>query len=196
MTNLYILSNSSIVNNPIKIGIADDINQRLKTLNTSVPQKFQVAYALECESREDAIKKEKLAHKIFGKHRAENGEFFYVDEDIATALFETWGPDSWEQDEIVITEMEMEQASPAISFKFSMIGLKSGDIIINKRNGEKAKVASENTIIWRGEETSLSESARKIKGEVGLSDVNTPRGPNEWLYKGETLDKIRERVGA
>jgi hypothetical protein len=44
--------------------------------------------------------------------------------------------------------------------------------------------------MWRGKEISLSESARIIKGEVGLSDKSQPRGPNEWLFNGETLDSL------
>ena len=135
MTHLYILTNSSIVNNPIKIGIADNIGQRLQTLNTSVPQKFEVAYAVAFDDRSEALQKEKLSHKIFGKHRSENGEFFYVDADIAASLFETWGENAWQEDEVVITEMIMsDDANMAKQFKFSMIGLKVGDTIINKRH--------------------------------------------------------------
>lgn len=189
MTFVYVLSNSSIVGNPVKIGIADDINQRLSTLNTSLPEKFGVAFALAHADRDEARATEKLLHKIFGKHRAENGEFFFVEEDIVVALMETWGENSWVSD--CEEEPSEDYLSVAPRFRFSMVGLQKGDTIVNRRNGEKAKVASDETIIFRNQETSLSESGRIIKGEMGLSDANTPRGTDEWLYNGERLVDLR-----
>ena len=194
-TLLYVLENDSFKEGDIKIGITRDIKQRLQVLNTSVPSKFTVTY-LHAFSGDRAAEYEKLAHNVFDFVRSENGEFFKIDAIKVVSLFNSWGQNELDQDDDIEVEclaegLEVSDVSPPRErFLFSAAGIKVGELIRSKRNSETAVVSSDTTIMWRGQATSLSESARIIKGEVGLSDVHTPRGPNEWLYNGETLDSL------
>ena len=194
-TMLYVLENDSFKEGDIKIGITTDIKKRLATLNTSVPSKFTVSY-LHAFSGDRALEYEKLAHTILDDFRSENGEFFKIDAFKAILMCSSWGDNELDQDDEVEVEflaegLEVSDVSPRRErFSFSAAGIKVGELIRSKRNSETAVVSSDTTIMWRGQATSLSESARVIKGEVGLSDVHTPRGPNEWLYNGETLDSL------
>ena len=190
-TLLYVLENDSFKEGDIKIGITKDIKQRLGILNTSVPSKFTVTY-LHAFSGDRAAEYEKLAHNVFDFVRSENGEFFKIDAIKVVSLFNSWGENELDQDdEIKVEGLEVSDVSPRRErFSFSAAGINIGELITSKRNGETAVVYSDTTIMWRGKEISLSESARIIKGEVGLANQNNPRGPNEWLYNGETLDSL------
>ena len=190
-TLLYVLENDSFKEGDIKIGITRDIKQRLQVLNTSVPSKFTVTY-LHAFSGDRAAEYEKLAHNVFDFVRSENGEFFKIDAIKVVSLFNSWGENELDQDdEIKVEGLEVSDVSPRRErFSFSAAGINIGELITSKRNGETAVVYSDTTIMWRGKEISLSESARIIKGEVGLANQNNPRGPNEWLYNGETLDSL------
>lgn len=75
---LYIIQKE---NNPfeIKIGVTDDIDKRLKTLQTGNSDNLFVYHY---EEREDAYKIEKKLHKIFSENRIndrEKSEWFYID---------------------------------------------------------------------------------------------------------------------
>ena len=194
-TMLYVLENDSFKEGDIKIGITQDIKKRLATLNTSVPSKFTVSY-LHAFSGDRALEYEKLAHTILDDFRSENGEFFKIDAFKAILMCSSWGENELDQDDEIEVEflaegLEVSDVSPRKErFSFSAAGINIGELITSKRNGETAVVHSDTTIMWRGKEISLSESARIIKGEVGLDSKNGPRGPNEWLYNGETLDSL------
>ena len=191
-TMLYVLENDSFKENDIKIGITRDIKQRLGILNTSVPTKFTVSY-MHWFPGSMAATYEVLAHNTLDFVRSENGEFFKIDATTVIDLFETWGKNQLNEEVVERKEIEPSDASPRrVRFSFSMIGLKVGDVIINKRNGDKATVHSDTHIMWRDEVISLSESARIIKGEVDLDDTNNPAGPVEWLHNGQTLDSLRK----
>ena len=191
-TLLYVLENDSFKDGDIKIGITQDIKKRLATLNTSVPSKFTVSY-LHAFSGDRALEYEKLAHTILDDCRSENGEFFKIDAFKAILMCSSWGENELDQDvEVEVEGLEVSDVSPRKErFSFSAAGIKVGELIRSKRNSETAVVHSDTTIMWRGKEISLSESARIIKGEVGLDSKNGPQGPLEWKYNGETLDSLR-----
>jgi len=148
-------------------------------------------------SGDRALEYEKLAHTILDDFRSENGEFFKIDAFKAILMCSSWGENELNQDDENVVQflaegLEMSDVSPRKErFSFSAAGINIGELITSKRNGETAVVYSDTTIMWRGKEISLSESARIIKGEVGLENKNAPQGPLEWLYNGETLDSLR-----
>ena len=190
-TLLYVLENDSFKDGDIKIGITQDIKKRLATLNTSVPTKFTVSY-LHGFRNGLAESYEKLAHSTFDFVRSENGEFFKIDAMKVVDLFNSWGENELDEDCPEAEGLEVSDFSVRKErFSFSTVGLIPGYVVQNKRNGEEAVVSSDTAIMWRDQKISLSESARIIKGEVGLENKNAPQGPLEWLYNGKTLDSLR-----
>ncbi len=71
---IYIINKKNF-ENVVKIGVTDDIEKRLKTLQTA---NIEVLNLFHFEEREDAYKIEKKLHKIFHEFR-ENGEWFLID---------------------------------------------------------------------------------------------------------------------
>ena len=76
-------------------------------------------------------------------------------------------------------------------FKFSMIGLKPGDIINFAPNGEEVRVNSENTVDYDGQILTLSRFC-KIYMPDNDSENKEYQGPAHFTYKGKTLDEIRK----
>lgn len=78
-------------------------------------------------------------------------------------------------------------------FKFSMIGLKPGDSITY--HGNTAIIKDDDTIIFAGEEMTLSGAAMRVwTNEHDGKRGNQMQGPACWTYNGETLDSIRKRM--
>ena len=78
-------------------------------------------------------------------------------------------------------------------FKFSMIGLKPGDIINFAPNGEEVRVNSENTVDYDGQILTLSRFC-KIYMPDEDSENKEYQGPAHFTYKGRTLDEIRKKL--
>lgn len=78
-------------------------------------------------------------------------------------------------------------------FKFSMIGLKPGDIINFAPNGEEVRVNSENTVDYDGQILTLSRFC-KIYMPDNDSENKEYQGPAYFTYKGKTLDEIRKKL--
>ena len=76
-------------------------------------------------------------------------------------------------------------------FKFSMIGLKPGDIINFAPNGEEVRVNSENTVDYDGQILTLSRFC-KIYMPDEDSENKEFQGPAHFTYNGKTLDEIRK----
>lgn len=78
-------------------------------------------------------------------------------------------------------------------FKFSMIGLKEGDIITLLGHDEvKCKVADDRRVEYKGEVYSLSTLALNLYKELDGRDWKTIHGPAYFNYKGKKLTQIRE----
>jgi len=76
-------------------------------------------------------------------------------------------------------------------FKFSMIGLKPGDIINFAPNGEEVRVNSENTVDYDGQILTLSRFCKKYMPDND-SQNKEYQGPAHFTYNGKTLDEIRK----
>lgn len=64
----------------MKIGMAADVQQRIKELQTGSPYKLLLLGALKCKSRAHAASIENQAHWIFRKRRVQGEWFRYTDE--------------------------------------------------------------------------------------------------------------------
>jgi hypothetical protein len=76
-------------------------------------------------------------------------------------------------------------------FKFSMIGLKPGDVVFFEHDAIPVTVVSENTVAYDNEIYTLSRFCKHFMPEEG-SENREYQGPAHFLYNGRTLDDIRK----
>lgn len=77
------------------------------------------------------------------------------------------------------------------AFRFSMIGLKPGDVVYFKHGDIPVKVVSENTVAYDNEIFTLSHFCKHFMPDEG-SENREYQGPAHFLYNGRTLDDIRK----
>ena len=78
-----------------------------------------------------------------------------------------------------------------LPFKFSMIGLKSGDIVTFAPRKIDVKIVSDKTIEHNNNIYTLSAFC-KVFMPTENSESKEYQGPAHFIYKGKTLDKIRK----
>ena len=76
-------------------------------------------------------------------------------------------------------------------FKFSMIGLKPGDVVYFEHGDIPVTVVSENTVAYDSEIFTLSRFCKHFMPFEGSEDREY-QGPAHFLYNGRTLDDIRK----
>ena len=78
-------------------------------------------------------------------------------------------------------------------FKFSMIGLKPGDVVYFEHGDIPVTVVSENTVAYDNEIYTLSRFCKHFMPDEG-SENREYQGPAHFTYKGRTLDEIRKKI--
>ena len=76
-------------------------------------------------------------------------------------------------------------------FKFSMIGLKKGDVINFESTGVEVRVVSDNTIEYQGEEFTLNRFVTKYLPDEKRIPAGTYQGPKFFMYNGKSLWQLR-----
>ena len=76
-------------------------------------------------------------------------------------------------------------------FKFSMIGLKPGDVVYFEHGDIPVTVVSENTVVYDNEIYTLSRFCKHFMPEEG-SENREYQGPAHFTLNGKTLDEIRK----
>ena len=76
-------------------------------------------------------------------------------------------------------------------FKFSMIGLKPGDVVYFEHGDIPVTVVSENTVAYDNEIYTLSRFCKHFMPEEG-SENREYQGPAHFTLNGKTLDEIRK----
>ena len=76
-------------------------------------------------------------------------------------------------------------------FRFSMIGLKTGDELTFDSTGAKVKVASDNTIEYQGKEFTLNRFVVEYLPEEKRIPAGTYQGPKYFTYNGKNLWQLR-----
>ena len=198
---IYILINPAMPG-LVKIGRTNNLEDRLRSLdNTSTPLPFQCIYAVEVDKD---LNIEKLLHKTFKDSKVrKNREFFEIDEESAiSALTIAGGKDVTPQKDIVEDDDSQKALDKAIvkrqRFNFDMIGIKPGTILEWARNDAHendyyAEVISKNKILFEDQELSLSAAAIILLRREGLKWPGA-YGPGYWLYEGEKVGQIRNRL--
>lgn len=213
---IYILTNPSF-KEYVKIGYADDVENRLRQLNNSecIPFAFRVYATYEVEERLTDIKLHNLIDQLNpnlrsidnlnGKKRVR--EFYAMTPEQAYSILETiailggrqnrlklWELSQEEQKEEElaqeIEEAHIERLSP---FAFSKCDIPKGAIINfvcrgNAYSGAECVVLDDKTIEYKGKKYSLSALATEL-----TSSKHGVAGPRYFKYKGEWLNVLRSK---
>lgn len=208
---IYILTNPSFPDY-VKIGYAHDLEKRLAQLNHSeaIPFAFRSYAIYEVESELTDKQLHKLIDTLDPNLRAieqfdgkkREREFYAMSAEDAYSLLECIAkisgtisrlhrvkPEGHEiEDEKIAKEVkEIARRGP---FSFSQCGIKSGEKIVYIEDPSiQPIVIDDRRIEYKGETTSLSALAQKIKG------FSHPVQGTLWFtYKGERLSDLRDRL--
>ena len=81
----------------------------------------------------------------------------------------------------------------AKNFKFSMVNIEVGECVVFNPTHTEVKVASDDTIEYEGVAYKLSAFVRKFLPDDMRTPSDSYRGPDFFLYNGETLTNLRKK---
>ena len=194
---VYILTNAAMPGY-VKIGMSgqDDLKVRLRQLdNTSTPLPFEVHYAARVP---DCRKVERTLHFVFGEKRARSSrEFFQIDPELARAVVELvaiqeTAPTDAEQGIAPEQreEIEAEERSRSDRLTLGSLGLLPGTVLVFSKDPQvTCTVAGPKTVVFQGQEQSLSSAALKAIHAMGYA---WPRvnGFEYWTTDGLKLNAL------
>lgn len=201
---VYILTNEAF-DGMVKIGRTEsDLEARMKSLDTTgVPLPFECFYAAEVT---DSKEVERRLHKAFADKRVRGDnsttkrEFFWLEPGQAKAILELVAVSDATPKKEVLSEPSdsealvkaHEESERRSNFTFDKAGVPIGATIVFERAPEHtATVVSNNKVLFRGDEKTLSSAALTVLHELGF-EWKTVRGPSEWLYEDQTLAQRRQ----
>ncbi|WP_264479137.1 GIY-YIG nuclease family protein [Lichenihabitans sp. PAMC28606] len=182
----------------IKIGRTDGpIEDRVRQLSSvpGVPVPFEVFFAAEVE---DAIGWERALHEAFDDRRVNSRrEFFRVSPDKPFAILRmAHSRNVTPKHDIADSKEELEaldrERRRGSNYSFANSPIPKGAILQSVFDETiECQVIDERSVMFRGENTSLSRSALVVAHEKG-HEWKTIRGPAYWKYDGRTLVDIKE----
>lgn len=195
---VYILTNPAIPN-MIKIGFTsqEDVKTRMAQLySTGVPLPFECIYAGKVSNYE---KVEKALHIAFGPDRVNpKREFFSIESTQAIAIIKLLEIEDVtpkvkrEREEVpeIDREAGVEYArKKRPRFSFTEMNIPINSELVCTTNGESATVITARTVLFRGEETSLTNATRVILNN-GYHVAPNPY----WTYNGKLLRDIYDET--
>ena len=215
---IYILKNPSFPDY-IKIGYADNVENRLQQLNRSecTPFAFRVYATYEVNSRLSDIKIHSIIDRLNPNLRSIDNfkgqkrirEFYAMEAEEAYAILEAIAEIhgcveklvKWDQsedelmDERIAEEVIEEKKERAAPFTFDMCGIVPGETLefwskYDQPTDITCTVIDNKFVEYEGKKYSLSGLATKL-----LNAKRTVAGPCYYKYKGEWLNTIRDRRG-
>ena len=81
---------------------------------------------------------------------------------------------------------------PEPPFRFSMIGLAPGDVVLFDSLNIEVVVASDNTVSYKNKEYRLTTFCKEFLPDDKRTRTNSYQGPDYFSYQGKTLAKIRK----
>jgi uncharacterized protein YfbU (UPF0304 family) len=191
---IYILSNPAMPG-LIKIGMTnqEDVKLRMAQIySTGVPLPFECIYAARVSNYE---KVEKALHTAFGPDRINpKREFFEIEAMQAISIIKLMEledvtpkvkAEKEEVDEVDREAGEEYARKKRPRFSFTEMNIPEGSELVNVTNGETVTVKSDRTVLFRGEETSLTNATRIILG----NSYHVAPSPY-WTYNGKLLRTI------
>lgn len=210
---IYILVNPAF-SNMVKIGYADDIQKRLKTLNSNsgLPDPFHCYAVYKVKKRLEDLRLHSLIDTLDPSLRhAKNREFYEMDcekaYDILSAIAQINGneeqliknpfSDSYFETQIIeISEntesVQSEKAPKKDNLKFSMINIPIGSTLVFVRDTSITctTINDINQVEYNGGIYTISGLAKIL-----LNAKNRVQGGLYFMYNGEVLTDIRNRLG-
>jgi hypothetical protein len=191
MQSVYIATNQSYVG-LCKIGYSKNAHpsDRIKDLySTGVLHPYNLYFFI---TTENGRALESKIHK-FLKHCREkkDREFFNIEPETAKKILLLLNEEKIQDDEIYsIKEEKIYKRKRAENINLLNIGLQLGDLLqFSKDENIECIVNSSNTVIFKGEELTLTEAARK----TGLINHKELQGSRYWTYKDESITNIRKK---
>ena len=208
---IYILVNPAFPD-LVKIGYADDINKRLKSLNSNsgLPDPFHCYAIYKVKKRLEDLKLHSLIDTLDPSLRhSRNREFYEMDCQKAYNILSSIAQINGDEEQLIkdpFCDIYFSQdnndkniksvpANAKISkkepLKFSMIGIVPGStlIFVKDKNITCITKDDKNKVIYNGEIYSLSALAAK------LLNIVSAQGGLYFTYNGEVLTEIRKRLG-
>lgn len=214
---IYILTNPSFPQY-VKIGYAGDLEQRLRRFNRSeaLPYAFRAYATYETDHKLtdkalyeliDRLNPDLRTVETFnGQKRTK--EFFEMSAEDAYSILDAIARISGTEDRlhrVTPTGEQVEEEKQATearehpkrrsSFRFSMVGLKPGDVVTYTGDSSRtARVLDDKHVVYKDEATgeevtsTLSGLAEKFSGTASL------QGPRFFEYRGELLSDRRNRM--
>ena len=208
---VYILTNPSFKEDWVKIGKSSrPVDVRSKELdNTAVPLPFEIFATMKtCKYNEV----EKLVHKTIDRltdlRIRQNREFFNVAPQIALDIFHDIASTI---DDAEVTLYENNQPiqkhgvpkpsgephkKPRPNFKFSMVNIPIGAILVFIPTGIEVKVAGDNQIEYEGRIYKLSPFVGTFMPEDKRNTSGAYQGAKYFSYNGKILDDLRTEMEA
>ena len=215
---VYILTNPSFREDWVKIGKSTrPVDVRSKELdNTAVPLPFEI-YATLKTSKFDKVEKQihKQIDRLTDLRIRQNREFFNIApsvaldimrdiadllEDSELAVYVDGKPvissSKAEDKKIEAGSQEKKRRAQKSAFKFHMVGLKVGDIIVFDELNLPVTVASDDKVEYQGRLWSLSAFTREFLPEDKQNTSGAYQGPKYFSYEGKTLNELRKEKEA
>lgn len=198
MTIVYILTNESMPGY-IKIGRTDkDVLGRMSSLDTTgIPLPFQCYYAARVA---DNAVVEKILHTAFGDARVRNSrEFFRMDPYKARVILEHIALEDATPTDDSGADLEGREALEKATRRGSRFDLFKYSIPVGavleftSDRSITCTVVDGATVDYQGQKVSISRAAVMANQARGGKSTGLT-GPIWWLYEGETLASIRERL--
>ena len=202
---IYILINPAF-NHLIKIGYADNLESRLRTLNSNsgIPEDFHVYATYEVKERLEDRKIHEIIDTLdptlrYNKKR----EFFEMTPEKAYHILEAIATinglqenlslnplnDSYISDLLEKNEEKREKKSPRPALTFDMLGINEGEMLEFTEDPSIKVTVGEDLkhVRYNGEKISMSALAQKL-----LNSKYPLQGPLYFMYKGKRLTELRE----
>lgn len=196
---IYLLTNPAMPG-IIKIGRSTrvDVKERMRELFSSgVPLPFECVYAARVV---DINKVEQALHHAFGPQRINpKREFFEIEASQAIGIIklleiENVTPQVERQaDKIDKVEIEAGRtyAKKRPRLNFEEMGIPTGSVLVFNATGEEATVQTPRSVMFRGEEMSITNATRLALGE-GYA-YNVAPGPY-WTFNGKKVRDIYDET--
>lgn len=208
---VYILTNPSFREDWVKIGkSARPVDIRSKELdNTAVPLPFEIYATIKTEKYNEV---EKLVHKTIDRltdlRIRQNREFFNVAPQMALDIFYDIAKvigdavvTIYKDNKPIMTDNKPKDTVDDHKrtvrrgrFKFSMVGIKIGELITFVPTNTEVKVASDDSIEYEGRIYKLSPFVGTFMPEDKRNTSGAYQGAKYFSYKGEVLDDLRSSM--
>lgn len=210
---VYILTNPSFREDWVKIGMTQNMEERLKTLDTtSLPLPFKKYATLQTSKYEKAEKHVHHFIETFTNLRIrDKREFFNVKPEQALKIFCEVAE---LLDDAIVTKYDEKgcptqiypipcpekpentapvKPAPRKPFEFSMIGMKEGDVVTFDPLKIDVIVCGKNKIIHEGNTYTLTGFCKAFLPDNMRTPSDAYQGPKYFSYEGVTLWKLRLR---